>query len=176
MRFIDSMMIRINLLLLMTTAFLPFPTRILAEALRAPDGAAKTAVILYGATVLVIELVLRAAARYATSRPDLALATRSDPAIARPNLSGRWWLSATVVLYALAFCVALVDFLKLATVLYLVLGDPGRAAPGAPPAAPAPLRVRRATSHGTPSGDSPDGGRWLCVSALPLPRELDRRV
>ena len=44
MRFFDSMMMRLNLLLLMTTAFLPFPTGILAEALRAPEHTAETAV------------------------------------------------------------------------------------------------------------------------------------
>jgi uncharacterized membrane protein len=125
LRFLDSMMMRINLLLLMTTAFLPFPTKILAEALRAPDNTAQTAVILYGATVLVIELVLLAAARYVASRPDLARARRPDTAIARPNSSGRWWPSATVVLYALAFGVALVDFPKLAAVLYLLLAIRG---------------------------------------------------
>ena len=43
-RFFDSMMMRLNLLLLMTTAFLPFPTGILAEALRAPEHTAETAV------------------------------------------------------------------------------------------------------------------------------------
>jgi uncharacterized membrane protein len=67
LRFIDSMMMRLNLLLLMTTAFLPFPTGILAEALRAPEHTAETAVFLYGATVLVIEVVLQAFAHRASS-------------------------------------------------------------------------------------------------------------
>jgi uncharacterized membrane protein len=66
-RFFDSMMMRLNLLLLMTTAFLPFPTGILSEALRAPEHAAETAVFLYGATVLVIEVVLQAFAHRASS-------------------------------------------------------------------------------------------------------------
>ena len=68
LRCIDSMMMRLNLLLLMTTAFLPFPTGILAEALRAPEHTAETAVFLYGATVLIIEVVLQAFAHRASSQ------------------------------------------------------------------------------------------------------------
>jgi uncharacterized membrane protein len=47
----------INLLLLMTVSFLPFPTKLMAEAIRS-TGPERVAVIFYGATLLVISLVL----------------------------------------------------------------------------------------------------------------------
>lgn len=68
LRVIDATMVELNLVLLLFTAFLPFPTAILAEALRAAEHTAEIAVVLYGATVLVIELVLQALTRYAASR------------------------------------------------------------------------------------------------------------
>jgi uncharacterized membrane protein len=44
LRCIDAPMTRLNLLLLMATAFLPFPTGLLAETLRSTDEASRTAV------------------------------------------------------------------------------------------------------------------------------------
>jgi TMEM175 potassium channel family protein len=49
----------INLLLLMAVAFLPFPTKLMAEAIHNED-AARAAVIFYGGTMLVISLLLSA--------------------------------------------------------------------------------------------------------------------
>jgi uncharacterized membrane protein len=48
----------LNLLLLMAIAFLPFPTRLVAEAIRNPH-AERAAVIFYGAWLLVIALLLK---------------------------------------------------------------------------------------------------------------------
>jgi TMEM175 potassium channel family protein len=47
----------INLLLLMATAFLPFPTKLMAEAIH-NEEATRAAVIFYGAALLVISLLL----------------------------------------------------------------------------------------------------------------------
>ena len=49
----------INLALLMAVSFLPFPTKLLAEAIH-DRGAERAAVIFYGATLLVISLLLSA--------------------------------------------------------------------------------------------------------------------
>jgi len=49
----------LNLLLLMAVSFLPFPTKLMAEAIH-DEGAARTSVIFYGATLLVISLLLSA--------------------------------------------------------------------------------------------------------------------
>ena len=120
LRFIDSMMMRLNLLLLMTTAFLPFPTGILAEALRAPEHTAQTAVFLYGATVLVIEVVLQAFAHRASSQA----ANRPEPTTGNRPLWHRWWLTPSLVGYLIAICVGLVGFPKVGAVLYLLLALP----------------------------------------------------
>lgn len=117
----DSMMMRINLLLLMLTAFLPFPTKILAEALRQPSGTAKVAVVLYGGTVLVIELVLRGFLHYVAVRPELS---DREPT-AGASTSGRWWLTPIVALYAAAIIVGLLWLPKLAAASYLILAIPG---------------------------------------------------
>ncbi len=59
LRYANRRVMQINLLLLMAVAFLPFPTRLLAEAIR-DVSAERTAVIFYGASLLVISLVLGA--------------------------------------------------------------------------------------------------------------------
>ena len=53
----ESRLMQINLLLLMAVSFLPFPTKLVAEAIRDPD-AERAAVIFYGACLLVIQILL----------------------------------------------------------------------------------------------------------------------
>jgi uncharacterized membrane protein len=55
--FVNSGVIRINLLLLLGITSLPFPTRLMAQALSNED-AERAAVLFYGATLLVNSLVL----------------------------------------------------------------------------------------------------------------------
>jgi len=55
----NQRLMMLNLLLLMAVSFLPFPTKLMAEAIH-DEGAARTAVIFYGATLLVISLLLSA--------------------------------------------------------------------------------------------------------------------
>ncbi len=121
LRFFDSMMMRLNLVLLMTTAFLPFPTGILAEALRAPEHTAETAVFLYGATVLVIEVVLQAFAQRASSQGT----DGPGPTNGTRPMWHRWWLTPSLGGYLIAICVGLVGFPKVGAVLYLLLALPG---------------------------------------------------
>ena len=59
LQFANSWVMRINLALLMIVAFLPFPTKLLAEAIHDRD-AERAAVIFYGATLLVISLLFSA--------------------------------------------------------------------------------------------------------------------
>jgi len=66
----------VNLLLLMAVAFLPFPTRLLAAAIR-DSAAERAAVIFYGASLLVISLLI--------SAPWGAVA--SDRSLLRPEVS-----------------------------------------------------------------------------------------
>jgi uncharacterized membrane protein len=124
LRFIDPTLLRLNLLLLMSAAFLPFPTSVLAQALHHSGTAERTAVVLYGAVALVIELVLRGAQRYAASRPELHMdpsADRSGGALERPHVTGwRAWISA--VLYAAAILFGVFLFPKVAVIGYLAVG------------------------------------------------------
>ncbi len=59
LQYANKRLMVINLLLLMAVAFLPFPTKLMAEAIH-NEGAARAAVIFYGATLLVISLLLGA--------------------------------------------------------------------------------------------------------------------
>ncbi|HUA02724.1 MAG TPA: TMEM175 family protein [Solirubrobacteraceae bacterium] len=124
LRFIDPTLLRLNLLLLMTAAFLPFPTSVLAQALHHGGTAERTAVVFYGIAAVLIELVLRAAQRYAASRPEL----QEDPSAhllegvpARPHVTGwRAWVST--MLYAVAILFGVFVFPKVAVIGYLVVG------------------------------------------------------
>jgi uncharacterized membrane protein len=69
---------RINLALLMAVSFLPFPTKLLAEAIHETD-AERAAVIFYGATLLVVSLLLSA----------LCGAIARDRDLLRPEVSER---------------------------------------------------------------------------------------
>jgi uncharacterized membrane protein len=60
----DSIFLRLNLLGLLVVAFLPFPTRLVADALQHTD-AERVAVTIYGLTLLVIRVLGSALAAYA---------------------------------------------------------------------------------------------------------------
>jgi uncharacterized membrane protein len=136
LRFVDPTLLRLNLLLLMTAAFLPFPTSVLAHALHAGGTAERTAVVFYGGAALVIELVLRAAVGYAGSRPEL---TAGAPAGTVPAQSARsaWRTWLGLVLYAATILLGVFLFPKAAVVGYLlvavrgvfVVGSEGRLSP-----------------------------------------------
>src|SRR5438874_8660030 len=57
----DQVVIRFNLALLMTISFLPFPTKLMAEALHESSGQTP-AVLFYGASLLVITTLVAALA------------------------------------------------------------------------------------------------------------------
>jgi uncharacterized membrane protein len=59
LRFVDRNVMRLNLLLLMAVAFLPFPTKLMAEAVRDVD-AERAAVVFYGLSLLVIAGIIGA--------------------------------------------------------------------------------------------------------------------
>jgi uncharacterized membrane protein len=60
----DSLLVRINVLLLLVVAFLPFPTKLIAESLR-NTNAERTYVTLYGLTLLTVHLLIFALGAYA---------------------------------------------------------------------------------------------------------------
>jgi uncharacterized membrane protein len=70
LRFANNAVMRINLALLMAVSFLPFPTRLVAEAITS-GSAERAAVIIYGGSLLAISLTFGGLS-YAIARdPDL---------------------------------------------------------------------------------------------------------
>ena len=76
LRFADSAVMRLNLLLLMAVSFLPFPTRLLSEAIHHGD-AERIAVIFYGTTLFVTAILVNALWR----------AVRRDPELLEPEVT-----------------------------------------------------------------------------------------
>jgi uncharacterized membrane protein len=79
MRYADFWVVGVNLLLLLVVSFLPFPTKLVAEAIHSAS-AERIAVIFYGGTLLVISLVVSALGRYVAGRSALLAegVTRDD--------------------------------------------------------------------------------------------------
>jgi uncharacterized membrane protein len=68
----DARMLHLNLLLLWVVAFLPFPTKPAAEALRhESEDPERAAVLFYGGVLLVISIVMTAMTQYALRRREL---------------------------------------------------------------------------------------------------------
>ena len=63
---VDAGLLRLNLLLLLVVAFIPFPTGLLAENIHAPANE-RVAATIYGCTLLAASVVLSAIWRYALS-------------------------------------------------------------------------------------------------------------
>jgi uncharacterized membrane protein len=61
---------RMNLFLLLAVAFLPFPTKLMAEVFETA-GAERVAVLFFGGTLLVIGVTVTVIARYAAEREGL---------------------------------------------------------------------------------------------------------
>jgi len=66
----DTMLYRINLLVLLVTSFLPFPTKLAAQYL-GETGPERVAAVFYGLTLLALSLSLTAFVRYAADHPHL---------------------------------------------------------------------------------------------------------
>jgi len=115
MRYADAIVVRINLLLLMVVAFLPFPTRLVAEAIDTTH-AERAAVLFYGATLLLVSLLFTAMGRYVMARRELLLEERHGEVqqlVARlsPSLG---FYAIVLALAALAPSVAAFGFLGVA--------------------------------------------------------------
>jgi TMEM175 potassium channel family protein len=76
LEYANQLVMRLNLLLLMAVCFLPFPTRLVAEAIHTAN-AERAAVIFYGASLLVISLLYAA----------LGQAVTSDRSLLRPEVT-----------------------------------------------------------------------------------------
>ncbi len=112
----DSRVMRVNLLLLMLVSFLPFPTKLLAEALDSPSQET-AAVIFYGAVLLAISITLSLLWRHIAGNRDLLEPGVTDQEIERasrlttPNVG---FYVAVILLAIVAPQAAAVGFLVIA--------------------------------------------------------------
>jgi uncharacterized membrane protein len=115
LRFIDPHLMRLNILLLMLAAFLPFPTGLLAEAFDASREAERAAVVVYGVTAGLIEMIMGAAWRYAATQPSLLDGDAPPPrgALERHGLPA--------LVYGVGIVLAVLVFPRLGAVLYLLV-------------------------------------------------------
>ena len=117
-----------NLVLLMAVAFLPFPTRLVAEAIR-DTSAERAAVIFYGGSLLVISLLFSALWAAVASDRSLLRAEVSEKevsAIARATTPNLGVYLAVIALAFIAPKVAAFGYLLIAIVAVLrARGDSG---------------------------------------------------
>ena len=121
LQYANKRLMVINLLLLMAVSFLPFPTKLMAEAIHNND-AERAAVIFYGGTLLVISLLLSALWGSVTLdrhllRPEVdEKEIKAIALAATPNIG---FYVAVIVLAIVAPVVAASGFLLIALVAVL---------------------------------------------------------
>ena len=123
LRYVDPVLLRINLLLLLVAAFLPFPTAVMAQAFDFSDRAERVAIVFYGGTALVIEILLRSAIRYAQARPELHMpgTVHGEPAVMAPAARHGWREAFGTVVYGIAILIGIFVFPKAAAAAYLLV-------------------------------------------------------
>ncbi len=129
----DARVMRVNLLLLMLVSFLPFPTKLLAEAIDSPSQET-AAVIFYGAVLLAISIILSLLWRHIASNRDLLEPGVTDQEvehISRITTPTLGFYAAVILLAIVAPQAAAVGFLVIAVVtVFRQRGDESdRAAP-----------------------------------------------
>jgi uncharacterized membrane protein len=118
----DPILLRLNLLLLLAVTFLPFPTRLVAEALLDVDGE-RVFVTMYGLTLLAIRIFLTILDEYArrehlySDEPESAESKRERrqllPIVAGYSVAilvGLVWPAVAVVFYCVIGVVLVVPF------------------------------------------------------------------
>ena len=101
---VDAGLFYLNLLLLMTIAFLPYPTGVLGQALQKGEGE-RTAAIVYSATMAVNALAWGALWIYASSRRRLLKSTFPEPQRRIATLA----FTFGIAVYALSIGVAFIN-------------------------------------------------------------------
>jgi TMEM175 potassium channel family protein len=121
LQYANRRVMNINLLLLMAVAFLPFPTSLVAEAIR-HSSAERAAVIFYGGSLLVISLLYSAlwgavASDRSLLKPEVS--AKEVDAIARATTPNLAFYLAVILLAFIAPKVAAFGYLAIAIVALL---------------------------------------------------------
>ena len=114
LQYANNAVMRVNLVLLMGVSFLPFPTRLMAEAIH-NDSAERAAVIFYGISLFVVSLIV--AALWATIRNDRQLI---KPAVSEDEIDSITRAAAPHTLGYVGAIVLALFFPKAAAIGYLV--------------------------------------------------------
>jgi len=118
---VDPLFLRLNLLFLLAVSFLPFPTRLVAEALERSTDWKRLGAVVFGLTMLVIRLLFAAMGRYAR-RGGLRHPREDDPDYQEAHKKFRGAAIAYVVSIAIGFVVPLVSILAyFAIAIFLVV-------------------------------------------------------
>ncbi|HTZ86253.1 MAG TPA: TMEM175 family protein [Solirubrobacteraceae bacterium] len=126
----DPLLLRINLLLLLAVAFLPFPTRLVAESLH-QVGSERVFVTLYGLTLLTIRLLGFALDAYARHEhlyapPEQGEQRADEPQELLPTLGG-YMIAILIGLVVPEVAVAIYFAVALYMILFRELGPRARA-------------------------------------------------
>jgi len=117
LKYIDPVLLRLNLVLLLVAAFLPFPTAVLSQAFEESTRSERAAVAFYGLTALAIELILRAMIRYASTKP--ALVEGEIPPL--PKSERGWRATVGSAGYTLAIVLGVLLLPHIAGAFYLLI-------------------------------------------------------
>jgi uncharacterized membrane protein len=129
LQYVDARVIRLNLLLLMAVSFLPFPTKLVAEAITDED-AARAAVLFYGTALFATSVLLAAVWGAVARNRELVRTGVSDEEIAALVKAATPSLSSYVVVIAVGiFFPQLAAFGFLAIAVLLVLRARGERSP-----------------------------------------------
>ncbi len=116
---VDPVFLRLNLLFLLTIAFLPFPTRLMVEGLEKTAAWQRLAVVVYGLTLLAIRLLLAALGAYAL-RKHLRKADAADPDLDEARKKLRYAIAGYVLTIVIGlFLPKLAIFLFFAIAVFL---------------------------------------------------------
>ena len=112
---VDPVLLRLNILFLMFIVFLPFPTKLVAEALDEHRPAQQVAAVVYGLTLLTIRVAFALLAAYAR-REHLRRPGADDADL----LDARRKFRVVVIVYSIAIVLSLIAPI-VAIVLYMLI-------------------------------------------------------
>ena len=104
LRSADGAVMRLNILLLLLVSFLPFPTKLMAEAIDKSTDAERAAVIFYGVVLLAISIVTSVLWRYVATHRDLLKPDVTDDEITAITLA----TTPSIGFYVLVVLLALI--------------------------------------------------------------------
>jgi uncharacterized membrane protein len=132
---VDTVLLRLNLLFLLLVAFLPYPTRLVATSLEETASPERVATIVYGLTLLAIQIMFHAMDAY-TRREHLLMAGAVDPDLREERRKFRAVLVGYLMTIGLAFVVPAISvalYFAIAVFLVVPIGAVGRLISGKQP-------------------------------------------